>query len=238
MAPSVRISEIGLYLRCPRQVYFESLKSMPRRIDPAALLLKSLMLSISSRDNLDNQLREGLERLESELPLVYEIDPEELQSACMDLEKDIGGIARSLEESIDLLHPFEAEVDLHSKRLGLSGRLDRLAPGRVPSIIRTGNAPEEGVWKRDRIMLAGYALLLGEQENRHIDHGMVEYSRLGLVRRIDIHGIDRARALRLRDRIRQIKDGRLPDRPEDAPCRSCWASDNCQTRHSLASRFF
>lgn len=238
MPTNVRISEIGLYLRCPRLVYFESLKSTPRSIDPAALLLRSLMLSISSREDLDNQLKEGLERLESELPLVYEIDPGELQSACRDLEKEIGGIARSLEGSIDLLYPFEAEVDLHSERLGLSGRLDRLAPGRVPSIIRTGNAPPEGVWKKDRIMLAGYSLLLGEQEKRHIDHGMVEYSRLGLVRRIDIHGIDRSRALRLRDRIRQIKDGRLPDRPEDAPCRSCRASDICQTRHSLASRFF
>jgi CRISPR-associated exonuclease Cas4 len=108
----------------------------------------------------------------------------------------------------------------------------------VPSIIRTRKAPDEGVWKRDRIMLAGYALLLGEREKRHIDQGIVEYSRLGLVRRIEIHGIDRARVLRLRDRIRQIKEGRLPDRPQDAPCQSCRASEICQTRHSLASKFF
>jgi CRISPR-associated exonuclease Cas4 len=108
----------------------------------------------------------------------------------------------------------------------------------VPSIIRTGKAPEQGVWKRDRIVLSGYALLLGEKEKRHIDIGMVEYARAGLVRRIEIHGVDRARVLRIRDRIRLIKEGRLPDRPESAPCQGCRASEICQTRHSLASKFF
>jgi CRISPR-associated exonuclease Cas4 len=238
MPPPVRISEIGLYLRCPRLVYFECLKSMARDIDAGGLLLKSLMLSISSTTDLQSQLEENLARLEEELPLVYEIEPEKIQSACRDLKGEICEIARSLEGFVDLLVPCEAEVDLTSEKLGLSGRLDRLAPGGVPSIIRTRKAPDEGVWKRDRIMLAGYALLLGEREKRHIDQGFVEYSRLGQVRRIEIHGIDRARVLRLRDRIRQIKGGRLPDRPQDAPCQSCRASEICQARHSLASKFF
>jgi len=196
------------------------------------------MLSISSTTYLQSQLEESLARLEVELPLVYEIDPTDVQSACRDLKEEICEIARSLEGFVDLLVPCEAEVDLTSEKLGLSGRLDRLAPGGVPSIIRTRKAPDEGVWKRDRIMLAGYALLLGEREKRHIDKGFVEYSRRGLVRRIEIHGIDRARVLRLRERIRQIKEGRLPDRPQDAPCQSCQASEICQARHSLASKFF
>ncbi len=87
-------------------------------------------------------------------------------------------------------------------------------------------------------MLAGYALLLGEKQRTHINQGLVEYPRQGLVRAVEIYSVDRARVLRIRDRIKQIKEGQLPDRPEDAPCPDCEAREICETRHSLASRFF
>ncbi|HPA97696.1 MAG TPA: Dna2/Cas4 domain-containing protein [Methanothrix sp.] len=87
-------------------------------------------------------------------------------------------------------------------------------------------------------MLSGYSLLLGEKEMRHVPFGLVEYARQGLIRRVEIHGTDRARVLRIRDRIRLIKQGRLPDRPDDAPCKGCQAEEICRTRHSLASKFF
>ena len=238
MTPNVRISEIGLYLRCPRLVYFESLGLMPVKNDARQILLRSLMLSISQKDDLEGHLREIASRLEEELPAIYEIDQEDVGSACRELEEDITGIARNLAGNLDLLLPYEAEVDLHSEKLGLSGRLDRLAADSVPSIIRTGKAPTDGVWKRDRLILAGYSLLLAEMKSRHIDRGLVEYPRQGLVRSVEIHSVDRARVLRLRDRIKMIKDGQLPDRPESAPCQSCSATERCRTRQSLASKFF
>ena len=238
MSPPVRISEIGLYLRCPRLVYFESLGDRPREVDAGHILLHSLMLSLSRKSDLEGQLKEILARLEEELPLVYEIEPEEIGPACRELEGEIASIARGLAGHIDQLIPCQAEVELYSDKLGLSGRLDRLAPGSTPSLIRTGKAPQEGVWKKDRLMLAGYALLLGEKQRTHINQGLVEYPRQGLVRAVQIHSVDRARVLRLRDRIRQIKEGQLPDRPEDAPCQACRAAEICETRHSLASRFF
>jgi CRISPR-associated exonuclease Cas4 len=196
------------------------------------------MLSFSQKNDLEGQLKENLARLEAELPLVYEIEPEEMEPACRELEGEITGIAQGLAGHLDHLLPCQAEVDLYSDRLGLSGRLDRLAPGGTPSLIRTGKAPEDGIWKRDRLMLAGYALLLGEKHRTHINQGLVEYPRQGLVRAAEIHGVDRARVLRIRDRIRLIKEGQLPDRPEDAPCQDCGAKEICETRHSLASRFF
>ncbi len=245
MSPPVRISEIGLYLRCPRLVYFQNLGSIAPPEDAASMLMRALMFSLSalqssqlSASDLYSLLQENLCRLEQELPVIYEIDSALVESACRALQLDIESISQGLAGSLDLLLPCEVEVDLYSEKLGLSGRLDRLAHGGVPSIIRTGRAPEEGVWKKDRIMLSGYALLLGEKEKRHIPLGMVEYARQGLIRRVEIHGTDRARALRIRDRIRLIKEGRLPDRPDEAPCRRCQAEEICQTRHSLASKFF
>ncbi|MEI8003350.1 MAG: Dna2/Cas4 domain-containing protein [Methanothrix sp.] len=211
---------------------------MPRKIDAGQILLRSLMLSLSQKNDLEGHLKEIMARQEEELPLIYEIEPEEIRSACRELEGKIAGIAQGLAGHLDLLLPCQADVDLYSDKLGLSGRLDRLAPGSTPCIIRTGKAPEDGIWKRDRLMLAGYALLLGEKHKTHINQGLVEYPRHGLVRSVEIHSVDRARVLRIRDRIRQIKEGRLPDRPEDAPCQACEAREICETRHSLASRFF
>jgi hypothetical protein len=68
-------------------------------------------------------------------------------------------------------------------------------------------------------MLAGYALLLGEKHKTHINQGLVEYPAMALVRAAQIHSVDCARVLRIRDRIRQIKEGRLPDRPRMHPAR-------------------
>jgi CRISPR-associated exonuclease Cas4 len=201
MHTHVRIYEIGLYLRCPRLIFFENLRNAPKKIDVKHILLRSLMLSFSQKDDLEGQLRESLARLEMELPLVYEIEPDEVEPACRELEGEIAGIARGLAGQLDLLLPCQAEVDLFSDKLGLSGRLDRLAAGGIPCLIRTGKPPQDGIWKRDRLMLAGYALLLGEKQRTHINQGLVEYPCQGLVRAAEIHGVDRARLLRIRDRI-------------------------------------
>ena len=238
MPSLVRISDIGLYLRCPRLVYFDSLGTLPRKNNPEQLLLRSLMLGLSGEADLEGQLRESLARLEMELPLIYEIEQDELGPACRELEDRIAEIAKGLSPHLDLILPSSVEVDLRSEKLHLSGRLDRLAPGCTPSLIRTGQAPEDGVWKKDRLMLAGYALLLAETYGKRINRGLVEFPRSGIVRPVQIHSIDRARVLRIRDRVRQIKDGQLPDRPEDARCDDCQARERCETRHSLASKFF
>jgi CRISPR-associated exonuclease Cas4 len=196
------------------------------------------MLSLTQKADLKGQLIAALARLEEELPLVYEIEPTELKSACRELEEKISQIAICLSPFCDNLLPCEADVDLRSERLGLSGRLDRLTPGFIPSLIRTGQAPAEGVWKKDRLMLAGYAMLLGEKHNMRINHGLVEYPSSGLVRQVQIYSVDKARVLRIRDRVRQIKDGQLPDRPENPRCDGCLEKEHCEMKQTLASKFF
>lgn len=238
MYPAVRISDIGLYLFCPRLIYFDSLGKLPRYSSAKQILLRSLMLSLLQKDDLEGQLADAFQRLGLELPLVYDLEADDLFAAFREVEGEIGSIARGLVGQMDNLIPFEADVELYSERLGLSGRLDRLAPGNTPSLIRAGKPPENGIWKRDRLILAGYSLLLGERENAKVKWGQVEYPCSGVVRRVPIHSTDKARVLRLRDRIRLIKGGQLPDRPEGPPCQSCRAQQLCEMRHSLASRFF
>jgi len=241
MPTQVRISDIGLYLSCPRLVYFDSMGKLQRKNNAQQLLLKNLMLGIVGGIDLEGELKESLLRLEQELPMVYEIEPEEIGPACRELEARIPEISASLSPRLHLLVPSVVEVDLRSEKLGLSGRLDRLAPACTPSLIRSGKAPEEGVWKRDRLVLAGYSLLLREMHGKDgakVDRGLVEYPLSGQVRLVQIYGVDRARVLRIRERVRQIRDGQLPDRPEGARCEGCEAKKHCETRMSLASRFF
>ena len=238
MEPLVRISDIGLYLRCPRLVYFDALGNLPRKNDIHRLLLRSLMLSLCDEGDLEGQLCASLARLEEEVPLIYDVDPAVLPQALVELKERIPEISKSLLPYFDRLFPNEVEVDLRSQRLGLSGRLDRIVPGPLPSLIRTGKAPEDGVWKRDRMMLAGYALLLGEKNGAKINRGLIEYPLSGAMREVQIYEVDKARVLRIRDRIRQIKNGRLPDKPTDSPCEKCEMVDRCETRRSLASKFF
>jgi CRISPR-associated exonuclease Cas4 len=170
------------------------------------------------------------------------INPQELGQAVQEVEALIPGMASGLAYAISQILPSEVEIDLRSERLGLSGRLDRLdrliANGHIPSIIRTGFAPRDGVWKKDRLQMAGYAMLVEEKYGIRINEGVVEYPRSSLIRPVQIHSVDRSRVLRLRDRIQQIKEGRLPDRPEDAKCNGCEVRDRCETRVSLASKFF
>jgi len=61
----------------------------------------------------------------------------------------------------------------------------------VPSMVRTGQAPETGVWKKDRIQLAGYAMLLEDGFGRPVRIGQVEYPRSGEVREVQIWPVDR-----------------------------------------------
>jgi CRISPR-associated exonuclease Cas4 len=166
MLTHVRISDIGLYLRCPRLVYLDALGSLPRKARPVHLLLRELMLGISGSDDLEEELETILSKQEQDLPLIYgdEIDPEELCMASQEVKAMIPRMAQGLATVLDKILPSDLEVDLRSDRLGLSGRLDRLVTdGHVPSIIKTGFAPDDGVWKKDRLQLAGYAMLTEEQ---------------------------------------------------------------------------
>jgi CRISPR-associated exonuclease Cas4 len=237
----IRISDFGLYISCPRLVYFDALGTLPRKSNPFHLLLRELMLRISSSQDLEGELLESLENLKRDLPVIYgdEIDLQELQIAAQQIEEIIPKIAHSLSASLDMILPCDLEVDMRSERLGLSGRLDRLVTeGKVPSIIRTGLAPEDGVWKRDRLQLTGYCVLAEEKYGCRITRGLVEYPRSGVIRSIQIRNVDRGRLFRIKERILQIKEGKLPDRPKDASCDDCAAADRCVARVSLASKFF
>jgi CRISPR-associated exonuclease Cas4 len=257
MPSPVRISDISLYLRCPRLVYFQAMGRpvWPKADSPARLLLREMALSLSEFEpeggiDLLAWLGEALDRAEAELPVIWGegVNIHDLRAAAVEIRETLPEMASSLSPKLVLLTPSEVEVDLRSDRLGLSGRLDRIVsraggcgPGgriSIPSIIKTDNPPERGVWRSDRLRLAGYAILLEDELKGKVDSGIVEYPRAGEVREVEIRSSDRRRVLRIRDRVRLINGGKLPDRPREAPCDRCPVLETCETRHTLASKFF
>ncbi|MGC9514632.1 CRISPR-associated protein Cas4 [Methanocrinis sp.] len=257
MPSPVRISDISLYLLCPRLVYFQAMgrSVWPKAESPARLLLREVALSLSEFEpdggsDLLAWLGEVLDRAEAELPVICgdEVNIHDLRAAAVEIRETLPEIATNLSPKLVLLTPSEVEVELRSDRLGLSGRIDRIVSRagdggtkgtvQIPSIIKTGSPPETGVWRSDRLRLAGYAMLLEDQLDQRVGSGIVEYPWAGEVREVEVRSSDRRRVLRIRDRVRLINGGKLPDRPREAPCERCPVTETCETRSTLASKFF
>lgn len=108
----------------------------------------------------------------------------------------------------------------------------------LPSIIKTGNKPEYGTWKDERIQLAAYALLIEETFNRPVNHGLIEYVRYGEFRDVDIKQADKKMVLHIKNRVQKVMDGTLPDKPRKVLCEFCAFIDLCRVKRFLLSRLF
>jgi CRISPR-associated exonuclease Cas4 len=71
-----------------------------------------------------------------------------------------------------------------------------------------------------------------------VTRGFVEYARWGKVREVTIKRHERRKVLQLRDRVRKIEEGFMPEKPVDAPCENCGFKGICDVKSTLASRFF
>lgn len=260
----VKVSEIVTCLNCPRQLYFslQSNESKESKKSPAYithLFLRELNLRIPSvlnnEDSLTGELKKTLDLIEQEIALIYrndlaEIKAEQITQAKNTVEAKLPGIASGIKCSFDkygvekfhqLITPWKIEEEMRSHKYMLLGRLDkiiRVEKEIIPSMIKTGSTPEYGVWQPDRVQLAAYSILAEENYDVGIKRGLVEYARNGTLREIAIKHHDRRRVLRIRDEALKIKKGSIPGRAESSECRYCIYRAKCETRVSLASRFF
>ncbi len=134
---------------------------------------------------------------------------------------------------------FERERTFISQRLGLVGSMDKLIrteDENIPGIIKTGRCPVYSVWKRDRMQLAAYAMLLEDAYETTVQRGFVEYIRAPEVRTSVIKRGDRALALQTAKRVKRVKDGLFPEKGENAPCEHCAFAAQCETKRTLLSR--
>ena len=267
---NMNVSELLMYFRCPRQVYYlyRGHELMPdissKYIE--GMLLKELALSYPDIVSTYSSNAEGVvENLETELGHVCDnielIRPgdlegassemmEDARSAVSECVKEIGVNLMSAisehgkDELLSFIDPVKTDPILYSERIGLSGMPAKLvchAGNVVPSVIKTGKYPENGVWNNDRLQIAALAMLVEEEYGKTVEYGFVEYARYGIVRKVIVRANDRRQILKIANRVKKIKDGTMPDKKESTLCEHCNFSEmcsKCSTKVSLASRFF
>jgi CRISPR-associated exonuclease Cas4 len=262
------VSELMLYLKCPRQVYYTHRKhELASEITPEYLenmMLKELAIgypdaierTTADSHSIRDELNVEMERVKGELELIYSTELRDLPLKVLEtaesvVSEQIESIAANLseaiskhgkEEVIKRIRPYRTEPVLHSDKLKLTGipsAIIQYGEKMVPLSIRTGKCPDTGVWRNDRIHIAAIAMLLEENYGDSIEHGFVQYARHGNIRHVKIRPEDRRQVLKIRSRVDNIKDGILPERKEVTACSYCNFTQFCTTtRSSLASRLF
>ncbi|MBN2111061.1 MAG: Dna2/Cas4 domain-containing protein [Methanosarcinaceae archaeon] len=263
----VNVSELVLYLKCPRKVYYSCRghETLSKGTVPFAehLVLKELGLKFpdllgrysSKDDDFLVELETIFSGISEELPLIYPeesaiIGQEIMDEATSGLRSSISEIGHNLLSSTvdgnagklrEQLMSAEPGHPFHSEKLGLSGIPDCIVDisGTLsPLVVRTGQCPQSGVWSNDRLHIASLAMLMEKDSGTLASSGIVVYARQGNVRNVNIRPNDRRQVLQVLGRVRRIRDGSLPDRKESSFCGDCAYLEMCEVRSSLASKFF
>ncbi len=88
---------------------------------------------------------------------------------------------------IKITPKIESEVRVESNALGLKGIIDEIRKYEdelVPVELKTGKAPERGVWDGHKIQIGAYILLLEEKKTKKIKEGVVKYLDYKLERQV------------------------------------------------------
>ncbi len=263
---TITISELYLFLSCPRKLYFhsrenETLSFSPFFIDH--LLLKEMAMayphmlkSYSSKDDVTiHELESLLLQSMDDIVLIYPAElmgaEEETITASMDrIRGFFDVIGQNLSEQLKMpeivslatkLSGLDKEPFLFSEKMNVSGVLYRLLHTDdtfVPVLLKTGKFPEKGLWRNDRLHLTSFAMLAEEMYGVHVSYGFVLYAKAGLFRRSSILPNHRREVLRTIGRARKVKEGNMPARKEGPLCSSCTYSGMCNVKVSFASKFF
>lgn len=261
------VSDLILYISCPRRVYFASRgfeliseMDVPRL---EKMLLKELALTYPeilkkyslNADSLYCELEAALDRAKKDLPLLFpgelsETGQETLEEAAAAARARLQEIAANLllvqeeygkDALLAAVTPVKTEPLLYSARLNLKGVPSKLVcfeNALVPSIIRPGNCPTQGVWASDRLHAAALALILENESGKEVPFAFVEYAAFGFLRRVTVRSADRREVLKISRRVEKIKSGFMPEKKEGKLCNHCSFAEHCSSGSSLLSKFF
>ena len=264
---NMNVSDIALYLKCPRKVYYSKRSQNKRSNDNVSyvehLLLKEFGLRYpqllehfsSKADGMKNIIQSIFNDICVELNFIYASELEGVSEST--ITDAINNVQACIEEvscnivgmltdthSISLakaLCGMELEPVLYGPKMRVSGipaGMIYLEGSHLPVIIKTGKCPGYGVWADDRLHMTAFSMLAQEVHNRPIDGGIVIYSRCGCVRPSKIRANDRRQVLGVCSNIKKIKAGFLPERKQTPLCSDCEFLESCDVKSSLASKFF
>jgi len=264
---NTNVSDIVLYLKCPRKVYYSKRAQKTKPIDTVSfvehLLLKELGLrypqllgyASSKADDKKDKIQSVFNEVCTELNIIYAselegVSEETVSEAIEKVNVCLGDVALNVAELLEdasnislakALCGMEVQPVLYGSKMKVSGMpagIVELEGSKVPVIVKTGKCPEYGVWADDRLHLTAFSMLVQEMHNQPVDDGIVIYSRSGCIRHVKIRANDRRQVLGVCSNIKKIKEGFLPERKEIPLCHDCEYLESCDVKSSLASKFF
>ncbi|WP_370571762.1 hypothetical protein [Methanomethylovorans sp.] len=264
---NTNVSDIVLYLKCPRKVYYTKRSHKTRSNDDVSyvehLLFKEFGLKYpqllehfsSKADDTKGKMQSIFDETCAELSIIYASELESVSG--LTISEAIGNVNACLEDVafnitemladahnmplVKALCGMQVEPVLYGHKMKVSGipaGVVELEGSPAPVIIKTGKCPEYGIWADDRLHLAAFSMLVQEVHNKPNDGGIVIYSRSGCIRPAKIRANDRRQVLGVCSNIKKIKDGFLPERKQIPLCGDCEFLGSCDVKSSLVSKFF
>ena len=137
-----------------------------------------------------------------------------------------------------LIPKIKSEYRIDSEELELRGIVDQIEvypTGKIPIELKTGNAPDEGVWPGHRIQLGAYALLMEEKFKTPITEGFVVYLDKQERRHIVINPFLKQEVRELKNKVRELLGS--TETPEfvdnENKCKKCGLKEQCFDENTL-----
>lgn len=102
------------------------------------------------------------------------------------------------------------------------------SPPPVPTLVSSGEPPENGVWEPQAVRAVGIAKALAWEREREVERALVEYPAVGVVREVRLT-VRKKAAYREALRAARSIDG-PPPRVDDDRCDACDYAAECGTR--------
>ncbi len=127
---------------------------------------------------------------------------------------------------------IKPEYRINSEALGLKGVIDELEVHPaffVPNELKTGKAPDEGVWPGHKIQVGAYAMLLEEKFNVPITKAVVRYLDTNSEREVIVNPFLKQEVLELVKKVNlMLNSAEIPEFADNEnKCKSCDLKDVC-----------
>ena len=137
-----------------------------------------------------------------------------------------------------LIPKIISELKVDSDELRLKGIVDQVhvyTNDYVPFELKTGRAPQDGVWPSHRVQLAAYSLLLQKKFNMPVKEGFVYYIDSKEKRHIAINPFMKEEVKQLVDEILALLESKeLPDFcSNENKCKKCGLRQTCYNEEEV-----
>lgn len=125
-----------------------------------------------------------------------------------------------------------SEVRVESETLGLKGVIDEIQRYEnefVPVELKTGKAPNTGVWEGHKVQIGAYMMLLLEKNSLKVKEGIVKYLDFGIERQIVLDPFLKKEIIELASKVRKLLSQKtLPPKTEQKnKCTACQLHEEC-----------